>query len=162
MASFDIISEVEEQEIDNAINQSTKEITQRYDFKDTKSEINWSKGEDIVIIGDDDYKLKAVVDILQSKFVKRGISLKSFEYGSVEDSGGGLKKQSIKIIQGISQEKAKEIVKFVKALKIKVQAQIQGDQLRVTGKKLDDLQAVIAEVKAKGFDLELQFVNMRS
>ena len=161
MPSFDIVSKVDEQEVDNAVNQAIKEIGQRYDFKGSKSEIQWAKGGDITLVGDDDYKLKAITDILESKLIKRGISLKSLDYGTVEDASGGLKRQVIKIVQGIEQDKGKEIVKFIKGTKIKVQAQIQGDQLRITGKKRDHLQEVIAAVKEKGFDLALQYINMR-
>ncbi|MBI5598277.1 MAG: YajQ family cyclic di-GMP-binding protein [Deltaproteobacteria bacterium] len=162
MPSFDIVSKVDEQEVDNAVNQAIKELSQRYDFKGSKSEIKWEKKEEMIITGDDDYKLKSVVDILQTKLVKRGVSLKALEYGKVEDASGGLKRQTIKIVQGIAQEKAKEITKFIKELKFKVESQIQGDQLRVTGKKIDDLQAVMQALKAKDFGVSLQFVNMRS
>ena len=161
MPSFDIVSKVDEQEVDNAVNQAIKEISQRYDFKGSKSEIKWEKGGDITLVGDDDYKLKAVTDILESKLFKRGISLKSLDFGVVEEASGGLMRQVIKIVQGIEQERGKEIVKFIKGTKIKVQAQIQGDQLRITGKKRDDLQEVIGAVKEKGFDLALQYINMR-
>ncbi len=162
MPSFDIVSKVDTQEVDNAVNQALKEIGQRYDFKGTKSTIKWEKTGEITLLGDDDYKLKALNDILQTKLVRRGVSLKALEYGRVEDAPGAMKRQLIKVRQGISQEKAREVVKFVKDLKLKVQAQIQGDQLRVTGKKIDDLQAVIRAVKEKDFNLDLQVVNLRS
>ena len=161
MPSFDIVSKVDTQEVDNAVNQARTEMGQRYDFKGTNCEIKWDGKDELVLTGDDDYKLKAVTDILQTKFVKRGVSLKSLDYGNIEDASGGTKRQTIKVIQGIPQEKAKAIVKFIKDKKLKVQAQVQGDQLRVTGKKRDDLQTVIAEVKEKGFDLALQYINMR-
>ena len=161
MPTFDVVSKVDEQEVDNAVNQAIKELSQRYDFKGSKSEIQWSKGEEIVLVGDDDFKLKAVTDILESKLVKRGISLKSLDFGEVEDASGGLRRQVIKVKQGIEQERSKEIVKFIKSTKIKVQAQIQGEQLRITGKKRDDLQEIIGVLKEKDFDLALQFVNMR-
>jgi len=161
MPSFDIVSRVDTQEIDNAVNQAIKEISQRYDFKGTKSEIKWEKKEEIIVIGDDDYKLKAVIDILQGKIVKRGVSLKAFEYGKIEDASGGLKRQAIKIRQGIPTEKAKEIVKIIKDSRIKVQSQIQEEQVRVSGKKRDDLQEVIKILRAKDLDINLQFVNMR-
>lgn len=162
MATFDIVSKVDEQELDNAVNQAKKEISQRYDFRGTKSEIKWEKGLEIILIGDDDYKLTSITDILQTRFVKRGISLKALDYGTVEEASGGLKRQTIKIRQGIEGDKAKSIVKMIKGLKLKVQAQVQDDQVRVTGKKIDDLQAVIGELKAKDLDIPLQFINMRS
>ena len=161
MPSFDIVSKVDEQEVDNAVNQAIKEMSQRYDFKGSKSEIKWEKKEEVTIIADDDYKLKAVIDILQTKLAKRGVSLKSLEYGKVEDASGGLKRQVIKILQGIPQEKAKEISKFIKELKLKVEAQIQADQIRVSGKKIDDLQEAIRSLREKDFKIALQFVNMR-
>ncbi len=162
MPSFDVVSEVDEQEVDNGVNQAIKELAQRYDFKGTKCEIKWEKGDEIILIGDDDYKLTAVNDILQSKLIKRNVSLKFLDYGVAEDAAGGIKRQVVKIKKGIDKEKAKEITKYIKELKLKVQPQIQGDQLRITGKKLDDLQEVISELKAKDFDAALQFVNMRS
>ncbi|MBI5902211.1 MAG: YajQ family cyclic di-GMP-binding protein [Deltaproteobacteria bacterium] len=162
MPSFDIVSKVDTQEVDNAVNQAIKEIQQRYDFKGSKSEIKWDKKEEITVVGDDDNKLKSVIDILQTKFVKRGVSLKSIEYGKVEEASGGLKRQSIKILQGIQVEKAKEITKIIKDSKIKVQAQIQDEQIRVSGKNIDDLQEVIQMLKGKDLDLNLQYVNMRS
>ncbi len=162
MPSFDIVSKVDEQEIDNAVNQAKKELGQRYDFKGSKSEIQWEGKGDITVIGDDDYKLQAVIDVLQTKFISRKISLKALDYGKVEDASGGLLRQEIKIQQGIEQGKAKDIIKRIKGTKMKVQASIQGDQLRVTGKKLDDLQAVIAFLKGEELDVELQFENMRS
>jgi hypothetical protein len=162
MPSFDIVSKVDEQEVDNAVNQAIKEMSQRYDFKGSKSEIKWENKGEITLTGDDDYKLNAIIDMLQNKLIKRGVSIKSLEYGNVEEASGGLKRQVIKIIQGVDSDKAKAIVKFIKGKKLKVQAQIQGDQLRVTGKKLDDLQEVIAVVKGEDFGVDLQFENMRS
>ncbi len=162
MPSFDIVSKVDLQEVDNAVNQAIKEIQQRYDFKGSKSEIKWEKKEDITVIGDDENKLKSVIDILQTKLVKRGVSLKSVEYGKMETASGDLRRQVIKIKQGIPAEKAKEITKIIKDLKIKVQAQIQEEQIRVTGKKIDELQEVIQALKAMDLDINLQFVNMRS
>lgn len=162
MPSFDIVSKVNVQEVDNAVNQAIKEMQQRYDFKGSKSEIKWEKKEEITLTGDDDGKLKAVVEILQTKLVKRGVSLKSLDYGKVEDASGGLKRQVIKIKQGIPSEKAKEINKVIKELKVKVQSQIMDDQIRVTGKKIDDLQEVIQNLKTKDMDIDLQYINMRS
>jgi len=161
MPSFDIVSQVEMQEVDNAVNQTVKEIGQRYDFKGSKSEITQEK-DSIKILADDDYKLKAVVDILQSKFIKRGLSLKALQYGKAETASGGMIRQIITIQQGVSKEKGKEIIAAVKETKLKVQAQIQDDQVRVTGKNIDDLQEVIAALKGKDLGIDLQFINFRS
>lgn len=162
MPSFDIVSNADVQEIDNAVNQAIKEIQQRYDFKDSKSEIKWDKKEEIIILADDDGKLRNIIEILQTKFVKRGVSLKSLDYGKVEDASGSMKRQVVKIRQGIPTDKAKEINKIIKEMKVKVQPQIQDDQIRVTGKKIDDLQAVIQDLKGRDFDINLQYINMRS
>lgn len=160
-ASFDIVSTVDMQEVDNAINQASKEISQRYDFKNSKSEISLEQGN-IKIIADDDYKLKSVIDILQSKLIRRKVSIRNLEYGKVENATGGMVRQIIKVKQGIEAETAKKIVKDIKTLKLKVQAQIMGDQVRVTGKSRDDLQRVIAELKGNDYGIELQFTNYRS
>ena len=161
MPSFDIVSKVDMQEVDNAVNQAKKEIAQRYDFKGTKSEIS-REGEAITVLGDDDYKLKAVIDVLQSKMIKRNISLKSLDYGKEVEASGGMLRQVINIQQGISKEKGKELNKVIKETKLKVQSQIQDDQLRVTGKKIDDLQEIMQILKGKDLGIDLQFVNMRS
>lgn len=160
--SFDIVSEVDLQELDNAINQALKEILQRYDFKGSKSEITFNKKEKVLnIISDDDYKLKAVVDILQNKMIKRGISIKALKYGNVEPAGGNTVRQEIKLQQGIEKEDAKLIVKLIKDAKLKVQATIQDEQVRVSGKVKDDLQAVMNLLKEKDLDFALQFTNYR-
>lgn len=161
MPSFDIVSKVDMQEVDNAVNQAKKEIAQRYDFKGSNSEITLEK-ESINVLGDDDYKLQAVIDILQSKIMKRGISLKSLDYGQKAEASGQMMRQVVGIKQGISKEKGKEINKIIKETKMKVQSQIQEDQVRVTAKKIDDLQAVIQLLKGKELELDLQFINMRS
>lgn len=160
MPSFDIVSKVDMQEVDNAVNQAVKEISQRYDFKGSKSEITQEK-ETIKILAEDDYKLKAVIDVLQSKLIKRGLSLKSIQYGKTEPASGGMVRQIITILQGISKEKGKEIVAAIKASKIKVQGQIQDDQVRVTGKNRDDLQETIQLLKGTDMGVEMQFVNFR-
>ena len=160
MPSFDVVSQVDPQEVDNAINQARKEIVQRYDFKGTKTSIDVDK-ESIHVVSDDDFKVKAVVDVLQSKFVRRGISLKALVYGKIEPAAGGLAKQTITVQQGIDADRARQIVKLVKDTKLKVQTQIQGDQLRISGKKRDDLQSVIQLLKAQDLDLPLQVVNFR-
>jgi len=161
MPSFDIVSKVDMQEVDNAINQTVKEIGQRYDFKGTKSEVTLEK-ESIKVLADDDFRLKAIIDILQSKFVKRGISPKALQYGKAEQASGSMVRQIITLQVGISKEKAKDIGAVIKETKLKVQSQIQDDQLRVTGKNIDDLQEVIRILKGKDLDIDLQFVNFRS
>ena len=160
MPSFDIVSTVNSQEVDNAINQTRKEVGQRYDFKGTETEIQL-EGDDIRIISENDYKVKAVVDVLQSKMVRRSIDLKALTYGNIEPAAGGRARQVITIRRGIDTEKAREIVKIIKDAKLKVQSQIQGDQVRVSGKKRDDLQLVIQLLKGKELDIPLQFVNYR-
>ncbi len=160
MPSFDIVSVVDMQEVDNAVNQAVKEIGQRYDFKGSKTEVRLEK-DAVTLLTDNDFRLKAVVDVLQSKFVKRGVSLKSLQYGKVEPSSGGRVRQVVTIQQGISKEKGREIVALVKGTRLKVQSQIQDEQVRVTGKNIDDLQEVIALLKSKDLDVEMQFVNFR-
>lgn len=160
MPSFDVVSEVDLQEVDNAINQTRKEVGQRYDFKGTSTEIE-QEDATLRVISDDDYKVAAVVDVLQSKLVRRGVSLKSLVYGKVEPGPGGRAKQTITIQQGIDDEKARNITKLVKESKLKVQAQIQGDQVRISGKKRDDLQEAIQLLKQADLDLPLQFINFR-
>lgn len=160
MPSFDVVSKVDPQEIDNALNQTRKEIAQRYDFKDTNTEIQFEENA-IRIVSEDDFKVKAAVDILQSKLVRRGVSLKALIYGKIEPAAGGRAKQSITVQQGIEIEKARAIVKLVKDSKLKVQSQIQADQVRVSGKNRDDLQAAIQLLKAQDLGLPLQFVNYR-
>jgi uncharacterized protein YajQ (UPF0234 family) len=160
MPSLDVVSQVDRQEVDNALNQTRKEVGQRYDFKGSKTEIR-EDGDDLHIVSDDEHKVKAVVDVLQSKLVRRGVSLKALVYGTIEPAAGGLAKQTITLQQGIDTDKAKHIVKLIKDSKIKVQAQIQADQVRVTGKKRDDLQAVIQLLKQQDLDLPLQFTNFR-
>ncbi len=161
MPSFDIVSKVDMQELDNAVNQALKEIGQRYDFKGTHNEIDRQE-EAIVLLGADDYKLQAVVDVLKGKLVKRGISPKCLDYGTKEPASGGAVRQRVAIVQGISKEKGKEVVKRIKESKLKVQAQIMDDQVRVSGKKLDDLQEVMQLLKGQDLGIELQYVNMRS
>lgn len=160
MPSFDIVSKVDIQEVDNAVNQAIKEIAQRYDFKGSKSEIIPEK-DSIKVLADDDYKLKAVVDVLQSKFIKRNISIKALQYGKPEQASGGMVRQIITIQQGVSKEKGKDIIAAIKESKIRVQGQIQEDQVRVTGKNRDDLQEAIQLLKGKDMGIEMQFVNFR-
>ena len=161
-SSFDIVSIVEIPEVINAINQAMMEIKQRFDFKGSKSDIKLEeKDKKIVLLSDDEYKLKSVIDILQTKLVKRGVSLKALKYDKVEPATGGTVRQVITLQQGIPVEKAKEIVKLIKDTKLKVQAQIQGEQVRVAGKSRDDLQGVIALLRGKDMGIDLQFVNYR-
>ena len=160
MPSFDIVSKVDMQEVDNAVNQAVKEIAQRYDFKGSKCQITPEK-DSVKILADDDYKLKAVVDVLQSKFMKRNISIKALQYGKVEQASGGMVRQIITVQQGISKEKAKDITTAIKESKLKVQAQIQDDQVRVIGKNRDDLQDAIQLWKGMDLDVEMQFTNFR-
>lgn len=160
MPSFDIVSKVDMQEIDNAVNQTVKEIAQRYDFKGSKSEVSLEK-ESIKLLADDDFRLKAIVDILQSKCLKRGISLRSLQYGKADTASGGMVRQLVTIQQGVSKEKGKEIIAAIKETKLKVQGQIQDDQVRVTGKNIDDLQEIIRLLKGKDMGLDLQFINFR-
>ena len=156
------MSEVDLQEMDNAVNQAIKEITTRYDFRGSKSSINFDKEKKILhLIADDDFKMKAVIDILQGKVIKRGISLKSLQEGKFEDSAGGLRKCDITLVMGIDLDKAREIVKVIKEAKMKVQAQIQEQQVRVSGKKRDDLQEAMALVRGRDFGIPIQFGNYR-
>jgi len=160
--SFDIVSVLNMQEIDNAVNQATKEILQRFDFRGSRSQILLDKEKKtITLISDDEYKLKSVVEILQSKLVKRGISLKALVYGKVEPALGSTVRQIITLQQGISQEKAKDIIKIIRDTGLKVRAQIQADQIRVFGKSKDDLQAVIRILRERNLDIPLQFTNYR-
>jgi uncharacterized protein YajQ (UPF0234 family) len=160
MPSFDVVSRIDLQEVDNALNQTRKEVAQRYDLKDSKTEIGWDQKE-ITITSADDFKVKAVVDVLQSKLVKRNVPIKNLDYGVVESALGGRARQKITVQQGIETEKAREIVKFIKGSGVKVQAQIMDDEVRVTGKKRDDLQDVIAKLRGADLGLALQFVNFR-
>ncbi len=160
MPSFDVVSQVDLQELDNAVNQARKELGQRYDFKGTDTEVELDEAE-IRIVSADDYKVKAAAEVVESKLVRRGISLKSVVRGDVEPAAGGRARQKLEIQQGISTEKGKAIAKSIKEAKLKVQAQIQEDQVRVTGKKRDDLQAAIQLLKEADFGLPLQFINMR-
>jgi cyclic-di-GMP-binding protein len=159
--SFDIVSDVDLMEVSNAVQQAMKEIRQRFDFKGSVSDIVLEK-ETLTIRSDDESRLKAVIDILTTKLVKRAVSLKALEYGAIEPAAKGSVRQVVTIRKGIPAEKAKEIVKFIKGSGIRVQAAIQEDQVRVSAKKRDDLQAVIQAVKGQDFGLDLQFTNYRS
>jgi uncharacterized protein YajQ (UPF0234 family) len=160
--SFDIVSRVDMQEVLNAVQQAMKEIRQRYDFKGSKSSIELNKeSAEISLVSDDEYRIKSVIDILQSKMIKRKVSLKALNYGSVEQAGGNTVRQVINLQQGISTDRAKEIVKMIKDMKLRVQGEIQKDQVRVKAKKIDDLQSVIQALKEKEFEFHLEFINYR-
>jgi len=158
--SFDIVCKVDMQEVTNAVDQARREVDTRYDLKGSKNEIKLEKTE-LLITSADEMKLKAVVDILQSKLHKRGVPLKALTYGDVEAADGSTFKQKIGLQQGIPIEKAKEIVRMIKDAKIKVQASIQEDQVRVTGKSKDDLQRVMSMVREKDLGIAVQFTNYR-
>lgn len=159
-ASFDIVSSVDLQEVKNAIAQAMKEIQTRYDLKGTGSDVEL-QGNDLLLTSADDYKLKAVREVLEGRLVKRNVPLKALEYGVVEQALGGTVRQKVSMQQGIPSEKAREIVKIIKGSKIKVQAAIQGDQLRVTGKNRDDLQSVMRVLKGTDLGIDMQFTNYR-
>lgn len=161
--SFDVVSEVSMQEVDNAVTQAKKELDQRFDFKGSHSSIELDKTEKTITLKtENEYRLKTLVDLVQTKCVKRGVSLKALDYGKIESGMvGGSVKQVVKIQNGIVSDKAKEIVKSVKDTKLKVQAQIQGDQVRVQAPKIDDLQAAIGHLKRQDFGIDLQYVNFR-
>jgi len=160
--SFDVVRKVDIQEVRNAIDQAMKEIRQRFDLKDTHSEVNLEGNDAIQLASSNDYKLEAVKDILAQKLVKRGVSLKNLTYGKVEPAAGQSVRQKISLQQGIPIEKAKEIVRLVKESKKKVQASIQGDVVRISGRDRDDLQAIIAILRGRDMGLELQFTNYRT
>ncbi len=159
--SFDVVSKVDRQEVDNALNQAGKELAQRYDFRNTGAGASWSGEEAITIQADTEERCKAAIEVFREKLIKRDISLKAFEIGEPQLSGKTYRVTGT-LVQGIASDKAKEISKAIRDEKLKgVQAQIQGDQLRVSGKKKDDLQAVIALLKGKDFGIALQFTNYR-
>ena len=159
--SFDIVSQVDLAEVNNALNQTIKEVRQRFDFKGSHANVLLEKSE-LVLSAEDETKLRNMNDILQQKLVRRSVPLKAFSYGEIELAAGGTVRQRAKIQEGIPQEKAKEVVKFIKDSKAKVQASIQGDVVRVTGRDRDTLQDVIAKLKEKDFGIHMQFTNYRS
>jgi uncharacterized protein YajQ (UPF0234 family) len=160
-SSFDITSKIDRQEVDNALNQAAKELATRYDFKGTNASITWA-GEAVEIRASSSDRVRAALEVFQEKLIKRGVSLKALEHGEPQDAAGGTARLSISLVSGISDEKARAIAKKIKSAGPKgVNAQIQGDQLRVTGKKRDDLQAVIALLKESDFGIPLQFTNYR-
>ncbi len=159
-SSFDIVSSVDLQEVKNAISQALKEIGTRYDLKGSKSDVELS-GEELVLSSTDEFKLKAVRDVLESKLVKRGVPLKALDYKEPDKALGGTVRQKVAMQKGIPTDKAREIVKVIKGTKLKVQAAIQGDQLRVTGKNRDDLQSVIKVLKETDLGIDMQFTNYK-
>lgn len=159
-SSFDIVSKMDMQEMTNAITQTEKELASRFDFKGSKSSLTLEK-ETLVVISDDDYKLGALIDILQSKMIKRGLPIKNIEYGTIESASMGTVRQRLKLKQGIDQENSKKINVLIRDAKLKVKSQIQGDQIRVTGKNRDDLQAVIQLLRKADLTVDLQFTNMK-
>jgi cyclic-di-GMP-binding protein len=159
--SFDIVSEVDRAEVTNAINQTIKEVRQRFDFKGSSATVALEANE-LTLTAEDETKLRNMNDIFQQKLVRRGVPLKALSYGGVDPAAGGTVRQKVQIQQGIPQEKAKEVVRFIKDSKAKVQASIQGDIVRVSGKDRDTLQAVIANLKGKDFGINMQFSNYRT
>ncbi|RIV29331.1 YajQ family cyclic di-GMP-binding protein [Alicyclobacillaceae bacterium I2511] len=160
-ASFDVVSEVDVQEVSNAVSQARKEVQTRFDFKGSKCQVEFD-GTELVLLADDDYKLTSLTDVLESKLIKRGVSLKALKKGKTEPATGGTVRQRITLQQGIDQDTTRIISKMVKDAKLKVQASIQGDQVRITGKNKDDLQAVIQLLQQADLPIPLQFSNYRS
>jgi uncharacterized protein YajQ (UPF0234 family) len=162
MPSFDIVSTFNIQEVDNAINITTREVATRYDLKDQKCSIHLNKTEkQIVVEAANEMALKAITDILQNRSINRGLSIKIFNFTPIENASGMSVRQTIKLQEGISKENSKKINIFIKNLKLKIQTQIQGEQLRVTGKKIDDLQQIMNDLKKGSFDISLDFVNFK-
>lgn len=159
-SSFDIVSQIDMQELDNALNQTRKEISQRYDFRGSNASLELADDE-LKLAAEDEYKLGAILDILRQRMAKRGLSLRALEPGKVEPAAKGSVRQSVKLKQGIDKETAKKITAAIKASKIKVTAQVQDNQVRVSGPKKDDLQAVIQLVKGQDFGIDVQFINLR-
>lgn len=159
-SSFDIVSKVDLPEVSNAVQQAQKELAQRFDFKNSKSSITL-ENEKITLVSEDDFKLRNVAEILESKLVKREVSLKALDYGKPQAAAGDTLRQEVKLVQGIAQDKAKQINKLIKDSKIKVVSSIQGDELRISGKNKDDLQAVINLLRKEDLGIELQFINYR-
>ncbi len=160
--SFDVVSKIDMQEMKNAVDQTDKEISQRFDFKGSKTELTLKEKErELEIVSDDEYKLNAVIDILKSKCIKRNVSLKGLDFGKVETALGSTVRQKIGVQSGIPEDKAKTITKAIKEQKLKAQAQIQGDQIRVQSKSKDELQTVMAFLKQEDFEIDLTFENYR-
>ncbi|WP_415062420.1 YajQ family cyclic di-GMP-binding protein [Bdellovibrio sp.] len=161
MPSFDIVSEIDLQEVDNAINQARKEVEGRYDFKGSKAEIQWDKKE-VTLLAEDDYKIEAMGSILQTKLHRRGIDIKAIKFEKMEEAGGRMLRQKVTLVQGIDREVAKDIIKLIKDSKLKVQPAIAEDKIKVSSKSIDDLQECISLVRGGNFPVPLQYNNMRS
>ena len=163
MPSFDIVSSLDMQEIDNAVNMVKRDINNRYDFKGSTSSITLNKNDNYIIIeGDTDYQMDTIVDMLQNRAISRKVSVKAFKYNDIENASGMKFRQRVELQSGISKENGKKINTLIKDMKLKINSQIQGEQIRVTAKKIDDLQAVIGHLKEKNLDIPLQFVNMKN
>ena len=163
MPSFDVVSKFDMQELDNAVNMVKRDIANRFDFKGSNSDITLNKNENTIKLqASNDYQIKAIADMLEKRAISRKISIKTFDYAPIEQASGMMVRQMVNLKQGIDKENATKINKLIKSQKLKVQSQIQGEQLRVTGKKIDDLQKVIAMIKEQKIALPLQFINMRS
>lgn len=161
MPSFDIVSEINLQEADNAINQARKEIEGRYDFKGSNFELQWDKKE-VTLLAEDDYKIEAMKSILQTKLHRRGLDIKAFDFGKIEPAGGRMLRQKVTMKQGVDRDNAKEIIQVIKESKLKVQPQVVDDKVRITSKSIDDLQATMQMIRSGSFKIPLQFNNMRS
>lgn len=161
MPSFDIVSEIDLQEVDNAINQARKEVEGRYDFKGSKAEIQWDKKE-VTLLAEDDYKIEAMGSILQTKLHRRGIDIKAIKFEKMEEAGGRMLRQKVTLVQGIDREVAKDIIKLIKDSKLKVQPAIAEDKIKVSSKSIDELQECISLVRGGNFSVPLQYNNMRS
>ena len=163
MPSFDVVSKFDMQELDNAVNMVKRDIANRFDFKGSSSDLELNKNENTIKLqADNDYQIKAIADMLEKRAISRKVSIKTFDYNPIEQAAGMSVRQIVKLKQGIDKENATKINKLIKSQKLKVQSQIQGDQLRVTGKKIDDLQKVIQIIKEQNMRLPIQFINMRN
>ncbi|OAT86737.1 YajQ family cyclic di-GMP-binding protein [Desulfotomaculum copahuensis] len=159
--SFDIVSQIDLQEVDNAVNQARREIGTRFDFRGSKCGLDFD-GKEIILHADDDFKLKSLVDVLEPRLLKRKVDLKALRYGKVEKAAGDTVRQRVELIQGLDKEISARIIKLIKGSKLKIQASYQGDQVRVSGKSRDDLQAVIRLIREQEWEVPLQFINMRT
>jgi cyclic-di-GMP-binding protein len=160
-SSFDVVSRVDRQELDNALNQTRKEIENRFDFKNSKTSIDFDGSAKITLISDDELKMRNVVDVLRTKAIRRGIDVKAFDFSAVEPAAGSTVRQIVTVRSGIPKDQGRTLLAHIKGLKLKVTAQYQDDQIRVAGKSKDDLQKVISALRSMEFELPLQFVNYR-
>ena len=162
MPSFDVVSKFDMQELDNAVNMVKRDIANRFDFKGSSSDLELNKNENTIKLqADNDYQIKAIADMLEKRAINRKVSIKTFDYNPIEQAAGMSVRQIVKLKQGIDKESATKINKLIKSQKLKVQSQIQGEQIRVTGKKIDDLQSIITFLKEENLEIPLQFVNMK-